>query len=114
MTQQFKDMKFRVANEQESKMLQEKLFEMGHVWLGSGMPKLCELDAKFVFAGEDGIISTCRNHELYFTEHCYPEHKIIYSIVDLVPVEPETVEINGKTYAYSDIKRAIDGIKPIA
>lgn len=69
----FKAMKFRVNNEEHSRQVQEKLFEMGYRWWGAG-PNVSHTGDPFIYTRKDGLLSA-GNSESFFREHenteCY-------------------------------------------
>lgn len=84
----FKDMKFRVRDEEHSKQIQETLFGLGYSWgVNHNQPRMT--GCPFLFTYEGGSI-TFDEDSTWFDSHENPEHTIKpVGGFEIVPVEPD-------------------------
>ena len=92
---EFKNMKFRVIDEESSKEIQNLLFEMGYKWPTAGR-EVCNLTKPFLYTDAEGNI-TFGIVEVFFVESNDKEFKIEY-VPHLVPKNTKTITIEGKKY----------------
>lgn len=79
--QQFKAMKFKVKDEEHSKLIQEALFKVGYVWNGDTQPRTLCHNEKFLFAYPDGKLTMTKD-EYVFYEKNNQEHTIVLTKID--------------------------------
>lgn len=110
----FKAMKFRVHNSGHSTTIQKCLMELGYRWR-TGDGQVQNTTEKFLYTNQLGYI-TYGESEQHFQRKEYPEFKadsfVAYKLVE-VPVTPETVELNGKTYLKADLEAALAKLTPM-
>ena len=98
----FKNMKFRVSSPEQSKEIQEVLFELGYVWKSYGNKEMfteCADTYDWLYTNQDGCIWLGNNsyRGVISAQEFIVETTKSYK---LIPVEPtkETITIDGKTY----------------
>lgn len=120
MTQEFKALKFRIANEDQSKQLQEVLFQLGYKWWRSKLVPQ-HTDKPFLYTSADGDISysgcripsddiffksndrTEQNTEEFIKMHTKPvvkKHKW-YDVI-VAAAEGRTVQLRSEGGKWSD------------
>ena len=111
----FKDMKFRVENEEHSKQIQEYLFSIGYKWLGGSVHCVVNSDVRYLITSHNGII-TWINNSNNFNDSVAQEHKLIphttYSIEPVIP-KIEVVNILGKQYNKTDVEELLKTLEEV-
>lgn len=92
VSQKLQDMRIRVSSPEESKLVQEYLFEQGYKWGGAGATD-SSTSCKWLYAHSEGHI-TVGIWEETFNNCKYPEYRV-ETFIKLVPVPIETVDVNG-------------------
>ena len=88
---QFKNMKFRVKDEEHSKLIQEELFKLGYEW--NGGKRVQYTDKEFLYTDENGWLSH-GGYESTFLGYPPIEHHLVpekYSIVEV----KHMIEVEG-------------------
>jgi hypothetical protein len=112
----FEAMKFRVKNPEESKLVQEKLFEMGYTWASYGAI-VSYSDRDFLYTCYSGHItysSIDGSSDRYFENHRNKEVLVtVKTTVEFAEVPVEYITIDGKEYPKNAILSAISqaGVK---
>lgn len=101
-------MKFHVKDAEESRMVQEKLFEMGYSWSPNIGQEVLSNIGNFIFAYGGGTI-THDPRLSHFEAHPHPEYTIKHTI-EFVPVPEKLIEFNGKKYRADEFTKAISGL----
>ena len=111
----FKNMKFRVENEEHSKQIQEYLFSIGYKWLGGSVYHVINSDARYFITSYDGNI-TWINNSNNFNDSVAQEYKLTshttYSIEPVIS-EIEVVNILGKQYNKADVEDLLKTMKEV-
>lgn len=115
------DMKFRVKNAEESRILQEYLFELGYSWLPDGKTVRCT-DKPFLYTEDktmlwgsldgDGDSDGVDLFENDPSQEMTVDIIVHKPIVNLKPVPEETIEFNGQKYNKKKFMEAIENLKP--
>lgn len=103
----FKNMKFRVNSPEQSKEIQEALFEMGYGWWSDKVKVVNFADNPFLYTEEWGGLSIGSTEDFFNHLKSHQEHTVevtksykLIPVVTKVTVESpkETITIDGKTY----------------
>lgn len=108
---EFKNMKFRVNSEEESKIIQKLLFEMGYKWYKWLCCEEKEMrhhntDRPFLYASDKGRISF-DDREVNFLDSPYKEFVVKYTLV-IAPKKHKTITIAGKKYDEELVKYLLE------
>lgn len=114
----FEGMKFRVKDEEHSKLIQEHLFSLGYGWEGRGFGVL----EKVVKHTSHAFLYTYSNKQICYGDDIenfetkdFPEIELVATTTySLKPVEKEEfVELNGKKYNKKDLEEALSKLHPV-
>lgn len=98
----FKEMVFESNSEEEAKLIQDALFELGYEWASVG---------KQYAHVKSLIVSTDKNGYISWGHWRQPTHELIEKkSYEIVPIE-ETIEYNGNKYNKQAFEQAIDGLE---
>lgn len=103
--QKFKEMKFRVNSETESRIIQEELFKLGYSWIDG--KNIQHTDTCYLYTEPFGCIKfgTSENH---FNKHENPQYAFeAVTTYNLVKLTPDLVEYNGKKYSKKEFEQAL-------
>lgn len=116
---EFKNMKFRVKDEEHSKQIQEYLFSLGYHW-DDRARGVDYTDAVFLFTNRRGYISQTYNSG-YGENHEHPEYQlketISYSLEEVKPIKSIAtlsvglnveVTVNGEKISLKDLKELLN------
>ena len=116
---EFKNMKFRVKDEDHSKQIQEYLFSLGYHW-GEHGRSVDYTDAPFLFTNRRGYISQTYNSS-YGENNEYPEYRLketkSYSLEEVKPIKSIAtlgidldveVIINGEKISLKELKELLN------
>ena len=110
----FKDMKFRVENEEHSKQIQEYLFSIGYKWDGEWKDIVPIDTIEYILTDSSGWIDW--DYISNFNEDFRKEYKLIphttYSIEPVIP-KIEVVNILGKQYNKSDVEELLKTLEEV-
>lgn len=116
-TTQFKEMKFRVRDEEHSKQIQDYLFSLGYSWQTIDNIPYRYLSTSYLYARSSGGIGWSEEgSDIFFEDHPAQEYKLIPHntfTIEPVPRREEVVELNGQTYLKADLEEALAKLKPI-
>lgn len=121
------NMKFRINNPEESKAVQETLFQLGFEWT-AWRTTLAYQNKPFLYADTEGMyISHSSGEDCYFFESSAEtqNHKeikvlpIVTTTYQFEAVEPpqavqETIMVGGKVYNLEKLKERIKGLESVA
>ena len=86
---EFKDMKFRVRDEEHSKQIQETLFGLGYKW-ATGEPGVNYTYCQYLYTNNDGDLCYGTTEEFFDGKVFHKEHTIKpVEGFEIVPVEPK-------------------------
>ena len=116
---EFKNMKFRVKNEEHSKQIQEYLFSLRYQW--DDRARVVDYtDAAFLFTTRRGYLSQTYNSG-YSENHEYPEYRLketkSYSLEEVKPIKSIVtlgvdlnieVTVNGEKISLKDLKELLN------
>lgn len=106
----FKCMLFEPENEMQSRLIQEKLFQMGYAWFSTYRPGTAiHTDSHVLFTTTDGFIFTEIHPDL--VGDC-EKQMVTYSAVEFAPIG-DLIEIDGHYYSKEDVAKLVSSIKPI-
>ena len=108
---QFKNMKFRVRDEEHSKQIQEALFELGYRWPIYGT-EVIHTAAVYLCASQTGELDWSVM-ESSFLNQAFPEYELKFKPEFVEVVKEEVVELNGKLYNKKQLEEALSKLKPI-
>ena len=116
---EFKNMKFRVKDEEHSKQIQEHLFSLGYHWDDQARG-VDYTDAPFLFTTRRGYISQTYNSG-YSENNEYPEYRLketkSYSLEEVKPIKSIAtlsvglnveVTVNGEKISIKDLKELLN------
>lgn len=116
---EFKNMKFRVKDEEHSKQIQEYLFSLRYHW-DDRTRVVAYTDAAFLFTNRRGYISQTYNSG-YGENHEYPEYRLketkSYSLEEVKPIKKIAtlgidldveVTINGEKISLKELKELLN------
>ena len=116
---EFKNMKFRVKNEEHSKQIQEYLFSLGYQWYDRTRV-VDYTDAAFLFTTRRGYLSQTYNSG-YSENHEYPEYRLketkSYSLEEVKPIKSIAtlsvglnveVTVNGEKISLKELKELLN------
>ena len=116
---EFKNMKFRVKDEEHSKQIQEYLFSLRYHW-GDQVRDVAYTDAAFLFTNRRGYISQTYNSS-YGENHEHPEYRLketkSYSLEEVKPIKSIAtlsvglnveVTVNGEKISLKDLKELLN------
>ena len=116
---EFKNMKFRVKDEEHSKQIQEYLFSLRYHW-GDQARGVDYTDAPFLFTNRRGYISQTYNSS-YGENNEYPEYRLketkSYSLEEVKPIKSIAtlsvglnveVTVNGEKISLKDLKELLN------
>ena len=116
---EFKNMKFRVKDEEHSKQIQEYLFSLGYQW-DDRAHVVDYTDAAFLFTTRRGYLSQTYNSG-YSENHEYPEYRLketkSYSLEEVKPIKSIVtsgidldieVTVNGEKISLKDLKELLN------
>lgn len=110
----FKNMKFRVENEEHSKQIQEYLFSIGYNWEYDDYKSTYQFTSSdWLLTDIDGIIYQVLSPE---EMELYKEYKLIpHTTYSLEPVTPkiEVVNILGKQYNKVDVEELLKTLEEV-
>ena len=117
---EFKNMKFRVKDEEHSKQIQEYLFSLRYHWDGLQARGVDYTDAAFLFTNRRGYISQTYNSS-YGENHEHPEYRLketkSYSLEEVKPIKSIAtlgidlnveVTVNGEKISLKDLKELLN------
>ena len=115
---EFKNMKFRVRDEEHSKQIQEYLFSLGYKWFSDEAIKM--QSKPFLFANSYGGLGWA-NDLSYFEKHEHAEYQlketISYSLEEVKPIKTIAtlgidlnveVTVNGEKISLKDLKELLN------
>lgn len=117
----FKNMKFDVAaiakqlnveHEEASRIIQEALFERGHVWAAGYGKRVQDQSKKFLYLADNEICHGDNYQYFEEDESTLFTIKPTYTIVE-AEEQQEVVELNGKKYNKQELEKALSLLKPI-
>ena len=103
MTQQFKEMKIRIKDEEHSRLVQKALFEMGYVWSASLQKTVQETSRKFLICECTGRIYHCGYDVPYFERLEFEE----VELVTTYSFKPVYQEVLRKRKEKEDLERNV-------
>ena len=120
MQPEFKNMKFRVKDEEHSKQIQEYLFSLGYKW-SSLDQKTQYTNARFLFVDIGGFITYELDNNDYFKKHKNVEYQLketkSYSLEEVKPIKKIAtlgidldieVTINGERISLKELKELLN------
>ena len=116
---EFKNMKFRVKDEEHSKQIQEHLFSLGYRWSGNSNA-VGYTDSSFLFTNNEGRLT--QDYSIAFGEkHPYTEYQLretkSYSLEEVKPFKSIVtlgvdlnveVTVNGEKISLKDLKELLN------
>ena len=116
---EFKNMKFRVKDEEHSKQIQEHLFSLGYKWLGR-CKDVMHVNKPYLFTQTDRRI-TQTDRESCFDDPDYIEYQLketkSYSLEEVKPIKSIAtlsvglnveVTVNGEKISLKDLKELLN------
>lgn len=115
--QKYRNIKFVVSSEEDSKAIQEFLFTKGCYWYGQ-KDNARHTDKDYLFVDGEGHLtySNDYNHFKYHRDDCETvvfQVKMVVSYDVSMNVVKETILLNGKTYYKEDLEKALQHIKEV-
>ena len=117
---EFKNMKFRVKDEEHSKQIQEYLFSLGYKW-SSLNQKILHTQARFLLVDIRGFITYEQDDNDYFKKHKNVEYQLketkSYSLEEVKPIKKIAtlgidldieVTINGEKISLKELKELLN------
>lgn len=106
----FKSMMFEPENEMQSRLIQEKLFQLGYEWFNPISPRTVMLTGRpALFTTSDGKIHWYNDPK----QVCNCEKQVVtYSAVEFTPIS-DLIEIDGHYYSKEEVADLVSSIKPI-
>ena len=117
---EFKNMKFRVKDEEHSKQIQEYLFSLGYKWSPLDQ-KTQYTNARFLFVDIGGFITYELDNNDYFKKHKNVEYQLketkSYSLEEVKPIKKIAtlgidldieVTINGEKISLKELKELLN------
>ena len=86
----FKAMKFRVSNDEGSRLIQNVLFGMGYVWYGTGSTQIQFTYAPYLYTDERGRVSYGTSDD-FFLRQTEPEYTL-YGADTIRPLEDDSTD----------------------
>ncbi len=116
---EFKNMKFRVKDEEHSKQIQEHLFSLGYRWIGN-RNAVVYTDSSFLFTNNKGRLT--QDYSIAFGEkHPYTEYQLketkSYSLEEVKPIKSIVtlgvdlnveVTVNGEKISLKELKELLN------
>lgn len=106
----FKCMLFEPENEMQSRLIQEKLFQMGYDWFNP-------IGHRTVMLTKRPALYTTADGKIYWNNDpkqvCNCEKQVVtYSAVEFTPIS-DLIEIGGHYYSKEEVAKLVASIKPI-
>lgn len=119
---EFKNMKFRVKDEEHSKKIQEHLFSLGYKWSNTQFSTTIYKSGIWLFTNSYGRLSFLLNDKEYFDQSTDPEYQlkeiISYELEEVKPVKKIVatlgidldieVTINGEKISLKELKELLN------
>lgn len=109
-----KQLKIRVKSPEHSKIIQEKLFEMGYKWIAGKSVQFVDKPCLFTNTDDEGSITYSSNGtEEYFNSQPHTEVELVETISYELKEIKKVVKVGELSYYEDELAEALKNIKPI-
>jgi len=103
--QKFKEMKFRVNSETESRIIQQELFKLGYSWDDGHSVQYT--NQNYLYTDLEGCIKFGASEDR-FSKYESPQYAFeAVTTYNLIKLTPDLVEYNGKKYSKKEFEQAL-------